>query len=108
MLMRATEAARGFLESLDAMEKELDELKQWKATVNMYPDLPPIMTAQDVSRVFQCSVSSAYEILKKGNLPTIKAGGMIRCTKEAFLQWAARGGEKNDKDNCGNVPRSGA
>lgn len=93
--MRPTEAARELMDSLDAMEKELDELKRWKETVNLYPDLPPIMTAQDISRLFQCSLTSAYEIMKKGSLPTIKAGGMVRCTKESFLKWAAGGGEKN-------------
>lgn len=96
--MKATEAARVLLESLAQMEAELQELKQWKAAVNLYPDLPPIMTAADFAKFFQCSLTSAYEIFKKGNLQTIKAGGMIRCTKEAFLQWAAQGGEKHGKN----------
>lgn len=94
--MRPTEAARGLLESLDAMEKELEELKQWKETVNLYPDLPPIMTAQDFAKAFQCSLTRAYDVFRSGSLPTIRAGSMVRCTKEAFLQWAARGGEKNE------------
>nr|DAM13937.1 MAG TPA: helix-turn-helix domain protein [Caudoviricetes sp.] len=91
--MKAAEAARSLLESLEAMEQELEELKAWKRTVNLYPEIPPIMTAEDFSKAFHCSVTSAYEIFKRGCLPVIKTGGMVRVTKEAFLKWAANGGD---------------
>ncbi len=41
-------------------------------------DLDELMTARQVAKILCCSVSAVYTLARKGNLPSVKIGGMIR------------------------------
>lgn len=92
--MTLRESAVELLDKLEALETEVKALREWKAAVNGFPELPPIMTAADVARVLQCSQTAAYDVMKNGKLQTIRHGGMVRCSRAAFLKWVGRGGDK--------------
>lgn len=92
--MSLRESAVELLEKLDKLETEVAALREWKDAVSSFPELPPIMTAADLAKVLQCSQTSAYDVLKSGELKAIRHGGMVRCSRAAFLEWVGRGGDK--------------
>lgn len=92
--MTLRESAVELLDKLDALETEVTALRAWKESVNSFLELPPIMTAADIARVLQCSQTAAYDVMKNGKLQTIRHGGMVRCSRAAFLEWVGRGGDK--------------
>lgn len=92
--MSLRESAVELLEKLDKLETEVKALREWRETVSGFPELPPIMTAADVARTLQCSQTAAYDVLKSGELKAIRHGGMVRCSRAAFLEWVGRGGDR--------------
>lgn len=96
--MKPLEAIQELCRGIESMQTRLDELEKWRETVNAYPDIPGVLTASDVASVLNCSMSTAYGIFRTGKLKTIRHGKVVRCTKEAFLQWMAEGGDGNDSN----------
>ncbi|WP_289050657.1 helix-turn-helix domain-containing protein [Acidaminococcus timonensis] len=96
--MEALAALQELGRGLESMQNRLDELEKWKETVNLYPEIPGVLSAGDVAAVLNCSIATAYGIFRAGKLKTIRHGKVVRCTKEAFLQWMAEGGDGNDSN----------
>lgn len=96
--MEALAALQELGRGLESMQNRLDELEKWKETVNLYPEIPGVLSAGDVAAVLNCSIATAYGIFRAGKLKTIRHGKVVRCTKEAFLQWMAEGGDNNGSD----------
>lgn len=94
--MKPLEAIQELCRGIESMQSRLDDLEKWRETVNAYPDIPGVLTASDVAAVLNCSMSTAYGIFRTGKLKTIRHGKVVRCTKEAFLQWMAEGGDCNE------------
>lgn len=96
--MKPLEAIQELCRGIESMQSRLDDLEKWRETVNAYPDIPGVLTASDVASVLNCSMSTAYGIFRTGKLKTIRHGKVVRCTKEAFLEWMAEGGDNNGSD----------
>lgn len=95
--MKPLEALQELCRGVESMQTRLEELEKWRETVDMYPDIPGVLSASDVASFLNCSISTAYGIFRAGKLKTIRHGKVVRCTKEAFLQWMAEGGDSNDQ-----------
>lgn len=96
-IMKPLEAVQELCRGIESMQHRLEELERWRETVNLYPEIPSVLSAGDVAAVLNCSVATAYGIFRAGKLKTIRHGKVVRCTKEAFLQWMAEGGDSNDQ-----------
>lgn len=96
--MKPLEAIQELCRGIESMQSRLDDLEKWRETVSAYPDIPGVLTASDVASVLNCSMSTAYGIFRTGKLKTIRHGKVVRCTKEAFLEWMAEGGDNNGSD----------
>lgn len=96
--MKPLEAIQELCRGIESMQSRLDELEKWRETVSTYPDIPGVLSASDVAAVLNCSMSTAYGIFRAGKLKTIRHGKVVRCTKEAFLDWMAEGGDNNGSD----------
>ena len=96
--MKPLEAIQELCRGIESMQSRLDDLEKWRETVNAYPDIPGVLTASDVASVLNCSMSTAYGIFRTGKLKTIRHGKVVRCTKEAFLEWMAEGGDSSGSD----------
>lgn len=95
--MDAGKALNDLASVLKAMQSRLEELEAWRAAVNLYPNIPSVMNASDVSAALNCSLATAYDIFKTGRLKTVRHGKLVRCTKEDFIQWMAEGGDRDGK-----------
>lgn len=96
--MKPLEAIQELCRGIESIQSRLDELEKWREAVDMYPDVPGVLSAGDVAAFLNCSMSTAYEIFRAGKLKTIRHGKVVRCTKEAFLKWMTEGGDGNDSD----------
>lgn len=85
----------------ESMQKRLESLEAWREVNDIYPDIPGVMSAGDVATALDCSLATAYDIFKTGRLKTVRHGKVVRCTKEAFLQWMAEGGDVKNEKECG-------
>ena len=83
----------------ESMQKRLESLEAWREVNDIYPEIPGVMSAGDVATALDCSLATAYDIFKTGRLKTVRHGKVVRCTKEAFLQWMAEGGDVNVSNN---------
>lgn len=83
-------------EEIQAMSVELQELKQWKSTIEAYPDLPPVLTAKDISVYTKVSLSKAYGEMKSGDMKIFRVGTSPRCAKADFISWMEKGGGKQE------------
>jgi len=50
--------------------------------------MTPHLTAQDVARILNCSLSTAYERMK--DMPHFHDGGLIRVSQEDFAEYLKR------------------
>ena len=50
----------------------------------MSSDLPPILKVDEVAAYLRISRSSAYDLIKRGELPVVRVGGRIRITRHAI------------------------
>ena len=48
-------------------------------------DLPMLINADDIAKVFRVSKGRAYQMMKQ--LPTVKIGRSVRVRKEDFVDW---------------------
>lgn len=94
--MDAVKILHELAEEFESMQNRLESLE---AVNDIYPDIPGVMSAGDVATVLNCSLATAYDIFKTGRLKTVRHGKVIRCTKEAFIQWMAEGGDVNVSNN---------
>lgn len=95
--MDAVKILHELAEEFESMQNRLESLE---AVNDIYPDIPGVMSAGDVATVLNCSLATAYDIFKTGRLKTtVRHGKLIRCTKEAFIQWMAEGGDVNVSNN---------
>lgn len=81
--------------TLADMQARLEKLEAWRAAVEAHPELPPVLTAEYISGYLDISLSQAYATLKSKKLVTFRAGRSVRCTKEAFLDFIANGGDED-------------
>ena len=59
------------------------------------PDAVRLLTAEDVAEMLQVSTYHAYELLRRGAIPVVRIGRLVRCTEAdlaAFIQ-ARRNGD---------------
>ena len=92
--MDAVKVLHELAEEFESMRNRLESLEAWREVNDIYPDIPGVMSAGDVATVLGCSMATAYDIFKTGKLKVIRHGKVVRCTKEAFLQWMAEGGDE--------------
>ena len=55
-----------------------------------YDDLPLFLNARTVANMRGVSISSAYELMREPDFPTLKVGSRLAVPRDAFRQWAER------------------
>jgi len=50
-------------------------------------DLPLVLTASDISRIFGIGKNTAYDLIRSGALKSVCAGRQIRVSESAFLEF---------------------
>ncbi len=56
--------------------------KYW--TLEDYPD---VLTVSDVQKILRVGRNTAYQLFRGNGLRTFKAGGQLRCTKAALMEF---------------------
>lgn len=70
---------------LQDMHNRLDLLERWKQDVGSSPELPNVLTAEDVSTFLQISKTQGYALMK--SMPSFGEGKWRRVRKQAFFEW---------------------
>lgn len=55
------------------------------------PDLPPIMTIEEVANFLRIGRASAYRAARRGELPCVKVGKLLRVPRDRLLLWLEQG-----------------
>lgn len=63
------------------------------------PNLKPLATVLQVSKLLQINKQRAYELIRQGILPSVKLGRQIRVDLSVLEEWIKRGGTKNSLPN---------
>ena len=79
------------------MQAELTALRQWKNTVDHYPDLPAVLRPKDVAEAARISLTKAYEVMCDGSMHVFYAGKSPRCPRAEFIRWMQAGGSRKQK-----------
>lgn len=61
-----------------------------ECTYKSYDELPLMLNADTVKDVLGISISSAYELMKENNFPSLKIGSRIVVPKDKFIEWVER------------------
>lgn len=56
-------------------------------TNNNTVEIPEMITAKDVAALLNIGYTKALELLKYGQIPSIKLGSTYRTTREAVAEW---------------------
>ena len=64
-----------------------------------YQDLPPTLTAPEVSEVLGISRAAAYELVRSKGFPRMRIGTRILVPRDKFLQWIEEQTEMNAKED---------
>jgi predicted DNA-binding transcriptional regulator AlpA len=54
-----------------------------------YDDLPLMLNAETLAKVFGIAVSSAYELMHEKDFPTVQIGSRLVVPKQAFIDWVS-------------------
>lgn len=84
-------------EQISSMQAELTALRQWKNTVDHYPDLPAVLRPKDVAEAARISLTKAYEVMCDGSMHVFYAGKSPRCPRAEFIHWMQAGGSRKQK-----------
>lgn len=57
---------------------------------SLLSDYPPFLTANDLVEIMRIGRSSAYELMRTEQFPSIRIGKSVRVPKSAFIQWLER------------------
>jgi excisionase family DNA binding protein len=57
------------------------------ATATSPADIPRPFTVEEVSRMVPCGLNQAYELVRKGQIRSIRVGRKILIPRKAFLAW---------------------
>lgn len=60
----------------------------------MTPDLPMVLTIEEVARTLRISRSAAYEAVRRGEIPSVRIGRTLRVPRHRILELI--GGEGSD------------
>ena len=52
-----------------------------------YEELPLFLNAETVANVLGIAMSSAYELMKEQNFPSLRVGNRLIVPKEKFMAW---------------------
>lgn len=52
-----------------------------------YEELPLFLNAETVANVLGIAMSSAYELMKEQNFPSLRIGNRLIVPKEKFMAW---------------------
>ena len=58
-----------------------------KTISTSYDELPCVLTAHDLTKLFHISRASSYNLLHSEGFPTLAIGGRLMVTKENLLNW---------------------
>lgn len=50
-------------------------------------DYPDVLTVSDVQKILRVGRNTAYQLFRGNGLRTFKAGGQLRCTKAALMEF---------------------
>ncbi len=54
-------------------------------------DLPPILTIEEAAAFLRISRASGYRAARRGELPCLRVGGLLRVSRDRLLQWLEQG-----------------
>lgn len=54
---------------------------------NIYPDVPVMLTVNDLQRHLQISKNIAYDLIRSGQLRAKRVGGQLRVSREEFIRY---------------------
>lgn len=57
------------------------------STYKNYDELPLMLNAENVKDILGISISSAYELMKEKDFPSVRIGNRIVVPKEEFRVW---------------------
>lgn len=57
------------------------------STYKNYDELPLMLNAENVKDILGISISSAYELMKEKDFPSVRIGNRIVVPKEEFRAW---------------------
>ena len=52
-----------------------------------FSDLPDTLTVKDLQKALRIGRSSAYKLLKNGELPSVRIGSVYRISKAALMEF---------------------
>jgi excisionase family DNA binding protein len=50
-------------------------------------ELPDMATVPEVAALLRLSSNQVYLLVKRGDIPSVRLGGAIRCSKRALVAW---------------------
>jgi excisionase family DNA binding protein len=53
-------------------------------------DLPAIMTVEECAQFLRIGRSACYESVRRGTIPSVRIGRLIRVPREALLEWLSK------------------
>lgn len=79
-----------FLKDYSDLKKRVEILESTPRDLDVYKDLPPVLTATDLVNFLHIGMSKAYEVLDLIGFKVVKSK---RCTKTKLIQWMESGGD---------------
>lgn len=64
-------------------------------------EVPLVLTAAQVEVALQIGRTRTYELLRSGQIPTVRVGRLIRVSRVALEQWIAEHGTAGDGEGAG-------
>lgn len=66
-----------------------------ESTYKNYDELPLMLNAEAVKNVLGISISSAYELMREKDFPSLRIGNRLIVPKEKFIAWIDKNSSKN-------------
>lgn len=57
-------------------------------------DLPRTLKVAEVAEILQTRKIQVYELIRRGVIPAVRFGRLVRVPEDQFRAWLASGGEK--------------
>jgi len=64
-----------------------EERRMKESIYKSYEELPLFLNAETVAKVLGVAPSTAYELMREADFPTLKIGNRIVVPKEQFIAW---------------------
>ncbi|WP_430073233.1 helix-turn-helix domain-containing protein [Paenibacillus naphthalenovorans] len=69
---------------------------QYNGDVKDLHELPPILTFEDIQKIFRLKRAATYQLMRSPDFPSFKVGGAVRVYRNKLIEYIEQKHQKED------------